>query len=119
MEKKVRKIDSRTLPVYPEYHAIETTDHYDLLTFVRKEHEGIWYVIAVRINEDYQGNISSDRRATLKKEMFSMFLYEVYKVILFYKIDPEMIIVDGIHGRPIINVDEDQRSEYERLIPKI
>lgn len=114
MEKKPRTVDSRTLTVFPQYDVLETPDHYDLITFVRKQHEGVWYVIAVRTMIDYDSKISPDRRALYKKDLFEKFLTHVYKTILFHEIKPEMATPDSC-GHILIDVDENQDSEEIRL----
>lgn len=119
MEKKVRTVDRSDLPVFPDYQVLETKESVDLLTFIRKEHKSVWYVIGVRLRNEYDENISPDRKVTIKYQLFKQFIAEAYKTILFYIIDPEMAVIDSLKGHPILMVDENQESEEERLLIKV
>ena len=118
-------------PVYNEQEAIivqPATEniqgrkefHVDMFTTVRKQHDGIWYLIPVRVHSKQvltPGPHEEQQKAQIRRELEIQFHGNCYKTLLFYII-PNTIAMSTLDGRPLIYEDADQRSEEERLIPR-
>lgn len=118
-------------PVYNEQEAIivhpETPNilskkefHVDMFTTVRKQHDGVWYLIPVRVNITKVLSIGpheEQQKAQIRREVEVRFHVECYKALLFYIIS-NTLAMSSLDGRPLIYEDVDQRSEEERLIPR-
>ena len=88
-------------------------------TNIRKQKDGIWYLIPVVMKNDFfiTRRNKDKERVSVKDEMVRRFIIECYKVLLFYNIDSGIGSAD-IFGRSPIFIDEDQKSEEERLLQK-
>lgn len=125
-----------TLLVYPRYEEHEdirvlpeteniqgrTIFHLFMHTHIRKQYEGIWYLIPVTMRSD--NKLMPDKheewqKAQFRRDIEIQFHAECYKTLLFYKIDNTLRMQMLPDGYPMIFQDTDQRSEEERLIPKI
>ena len=118
-------------PVYDEQERIwiseETQNiqsrkefHVDMFTTVRKQHDGIWYLIPVKVNITKVLSIGpkeEQQKAQIRREVEVRFHAECYKALLFYIIS-NTLAMSTLDGRPLIYEDADQRSEEERLIPR-
>jgi hypothetical protein len=118
-------------PVYNEQEAIivqPATEniqgrkefHVDMFTTVRKQHDGVWYLIPVRVNYTQKltpGPNEEQQKAQIRREVEVRFHAECYKALLFYIIS-NTLAMSTLDGRPLIYEDADQRSEEERLIPR-
>lgn len=83
-----------TIPFYPEY--ILEKGGYQ--TYLRKLHEGEWYLFLIKTTDD-----------------FDFFIRMCYLAILFGQITPEF---KDANGGYLYKKDENQQSEEERLLPK-
>ncbi len=114
MENQIPTVNRDNLPVYPDYAIVDLFDTFQLMTFVRKQYEGVWYIIGVRIESELS-KVHPDRRNELKQDTYRQFIAEVYKVLTFYKID---LNCSFIRGHAILQIDENQESEEKRLLTK-
>lgn len=92
----------------------------EMFTTVRKQHDGVWYLIPVRVNITKvltPGPHEEQQKAQIRRELEVQFHAECYKALLFYII-PNTLAMSTLDGRPLIYEDADQRSEEERLIPR-
>lgn len=118
--------------VYPRYEEHEgIADHFDIRgtmfrlfmrTHIRKQYEGVWYLIPIIMRSD--NKLMPDKheewqKAQFRRDIEIQFHAECYKTLLFYKIDNTLRMQMLPDGHPMIFQDTDQRSEEERLIPKI
>ena len=83
-----------------------TDFHVKFETCIRKQHEGIWYLIKC-----LKRFIMPDEKGLI--EVFMHFNKEVYMNLLFAQINPKA--VDPIYKTPIFEKDPDQRRESDRL----
>lgn len=91
--------------IYPHFINEKDVNLYgpdDFFTYVRKEHDGIWYLIPVRTR-------------AVDPDSFRRFLLDCYVVLQFYIITPEMAVTGPYKPKAMIYVDEDQSTERERL----
>lgn len=81
------------IPTYPNYSELNGTYQ----TYIRKEKDGIWYKMLVKCQED-----------------LPCFFSACYMFIIFGQVNLD---VKDIEGTSIAIIDEDQRTESERLLP--
>lgn len=109
--KEIATLNSRL--TYPSYEVIQSPLRFLLHTYVRKEKNGIWYLIPVVNSCEFYKQTPEYKRDILREETLKLFLKNVYNVILFYIIDVNLV---NNFNRSVIYKDGDQRSEEERLI---
>lgn len=108
------------LSIQPETESIQgrTMFHLFINTHIRKQYEGIWYLIPIVMRSDSiltPDKYMEQQKAQFRREIERQFHTECYKTLLFYKIDNTLKTLRSFDGRPIIFRDADQRSELERL----
>jgi len=106
--------------IYPETKSIQgrTMFHLFINTHIRKQYEGVWYLIPVIMRSD--NTLMPDKheewqKAQFRREIERQFHAECYKTLLFYKIDNTLRMQMLPDGRSMIFKDADQRPELERL----
>jgi hypothetical protein len=115
MNDKIKILDTDL--IYPKYDIEKKLNFYTQFniisfnTYIRKNKDNIWYLIRLSLEYEYQIKTNSES-TIIMNELLSRFLTEAYKIILFYKIDPD--ITDS-YGYPLLYIDENQKSEEERL----
>ena len=99
--------------------------HIRLMSHVRKSKDDIYYLIPVIMKYDCEINQSEDKYLKIieaQNKCLHQFIAECYKVLLFHIIDIKRLnllqFADPYSRKEIIFIDEDQRSEEERLIIK-
>lgn len=94
-------------------------DHirFEVETWVRKKHRGKYYLWYVKRSFEYEKPQAIDASLVFMKDL-QIFFADVYKVLLFGKIDPK--IMHEHYGRtvPLFELDKNQDSEENRLIFK-
>jgi hypothetical protein len=100
----------KNAPIYPKI-SLKHTDTEEIIasTIVRKEHKGKWFrqLIVQRSIIPIGGNA---------EELIERLISEVYKCLIFGKVDPKILRIDG---SSLFELDTDQRSEAERLMSNI
>ncbi len=102
-------------PIYP---AVNISSHVDdsgiittygsrALTYLRKKHNGKWYLI-LHINQSYSNLSLEHAKFTTLRELTE----NIYMSINFYKVDPE---ARNSYGELMDTLDEFQGSELERF----
>ena len=106
--------------IYPDFSVhfemyIKDKKTYSRSTFsttVRKKHRGCWYLIRLfnRYEFEYIGHNWFNSYLKAQKQ----FLTEVYKTILFTKINLKSINPES--GNRVYELDTNQQNEYERFV---
>jgi hypothetical protein len=101
--------------VFPKIHYVERKDSNKptiircYLTYIRKKYNGRWYLICIRVEDE----------CIDMKTSINSFLDIVYRTVLFYNIEGMLEINKRDeklnNGRILIELDEYQGSEEERL----
>jgi hypothetical protein len=111
-------METKKMPIWPEYEVTETVakdpkGYTEVLirvaTYIRKQHEGIWYLIPV---VDHFTASAEHYTESNKQKFFKRFSVNVYNAIIPYIID---INCRNVYNEPVNIVDEDQSSEEDRL----
>lgn len=93
--------------------------HVEFSTYVRKEYNGKWYLIKVvtRSRKPDIVGLSEVDLVRFVSEQFDHFNYYCYKTLMFFKIDGALKLEIESNGRwkTLVELDSDQRSEYDRL----
>lgn len=95
----------RRSPLFPKWIEEEREGVVYFSTILRKEHEGEWYI------EHHLSSFIETPKVDIHQGRQD-FLGQIYLSILVGKIDPELETLDG---RRLWEVDENQKSETERL----
>ncbi len=103
---------------FPTYPNIYTTIFYrsevciiEVSTSVRKEYKDKYYLIDHLQRAEYSN--SYDTNGVI--ELIQKLLKEVHLTNHLYVINDDIFKLRDIHGNPILRLDDDQRSEKERL----
>jgi hypothetical protein len=103
-------METKKMPIWPEYEVTETVakdpkGYTEVLirvaTYIRKQHEGIWYLIPV---VDHFTASAEHYTESNKQKFFKRFSVNVYNAIIL-----------NVYNEPVNIVDEDQSSEEDRL----
>ena len=81
-------------------------------TYVRKKHNGKYYLQNVIRRIDYQHPV--DMMTVWKDQQ--LFFADVYNVIMFSKISPKIMVLRNGYTRPLVELDKNQQSEEERCL---
>jgi len=107
--------------IYPEYdfhirkikRGNKITIHMEIQTYIRKLHDGIWYLIPVRLQNEFMNSSSAailDGTISILKQ----FINESYRALLLYIIDPKTFFPLPF-PHPAIYIDENQKNEADRI----
>lgn len=85
----------------------KTIFSFKLMTSLRKERQGRWYLC--NFTKSWMGEELSDVH---KQSIINLFHREIYQFLIVGVVVPE---IGGFGGQPVFELDEDQRSEADRL----
>lgn len=100
-------------PTYPKINVVEDGEEMGISTNLRHEHEGKWYL--QRFNQ-----VAIIKNPEDKIEFIQQFYSEVYRAILFGKVNLNIVFPPRYPGekeRLAFVLDEDQTPELERMKP--
>lgn len=80
-------------------------------TSLRKKHRGRWYLWDVVENYYHEHELSREELI----ETLNQFYSQVYKAIMFGKVNLKLIVERNGVVMPVFKLDPDQRAEEERL----
>jgi hypothetical protein len=89
--------------IFPDTEIEFDNDNKKISTYIRKCHEGVYYLWYIGLNSIGDPSF-----------LLSRFHYDVYMTILYGKVD---LNLTDIHGQPVFVVDPDQTPEEKRLCP--
>lgn len=102
--------------IYPDYHLQYSNLGIFIMTYVRKQNSsGVWYLIPVVKRWYFNTNEKIDIQEDLLK-CLKEFHRDCYMVTLFYLVQDIPPIT--LHGTPTEILDDNQKSEKDRLIYK-
>lgn len=116
-------------PIYPDYDLQYDDYRAGIMSYVRKQDDkGVWYLIPITMRYEFalepekefeeEREINKIHRTKDLLNLIKRFNVECYKILLFWKFPQEQLI--SPMGKPIGGeVDSNQESERDRLMPKL
>ena len=92
-------------PIWPDVATMDRDLDQGLTTFIRKNHEGVWYLC--QVTKFWRGEGAYGRQHYLS------FIHDVYAQMVIGLVDPNLVFPDGSYAHI---KDPDQRDEVERLM---
>lgn len=89
-------------PIFPDIDIYQEKGLVEMRTTLRKEFEGKWYL----------WNFYRKIEGVSLQQCLNVMIHEIYITILIGIPDPKITLSDGT---PLFELDDDQRSEEERL----
>ena len=95
----------------------------EVFTYIRKKHkgDGLYYLIPIQLRynqmvgpaiSDAYGYNLQEHMSGIREQLYRRLIEEAYLVLLFYKLDPNVV---DVHGNPLFFEDPDQSIERVRL----